>query len=128
MSVKFGARARSEENVKLNLSMKAFELAQNYTGVLGLPIKDIRPLIEEIFRKLGHGTPKDVAPAEMQLRELVQVLSTQVEELQQQNQELAKQAKPQGGSTEKRGPKPKRRSAGSGGASSDSLSTAARRT
>jgi hypothetical protein len=128
MSVKFGPRARSEENVKLNLSMKAFELAQNYTGVLGLPIKDIRPLIEEIFRKLGHGTPKDVAPAEMQLRELVQHLSTQVEELQQENQELAKQSSQQGGSTEKRGPKSKRRSAGSGGASSDSLSTAARRT
>lgn len=127
MSVKFGPRARSEENVKLNLSMKAFELAQNYTGVLGLPIKDIRPLIEEIFRKLGHGTPKDVAPAEMQLRELVQILSTQVEELQEQNQALAKEASANQGPTEKKGPKPKRRSSGSGRTTSDSLNTAARR-
>ena len=134
LDIKFGPRALREENVKLSLLQKTFELAQNYTGPLGLPIHDLRPIIEEIFRKLGMGTLREVAPEAMQMRQLVEILSEQIEELQEENQALAKQAgaankpaQPKSGGKKKPGPKPKNRSGGSNRTTSDSMNSAVRR-
>lgn len=130
VEVKFGTRVLREDAVRTKQTQMAIELAQNYTGPMGLPIYDLRPMYNELFRNLGMGAPQEVAPEEMQMRQLVEQL---VQELEQAREEAAqahaegkREAMQKQAGAGKPGPDGKRKSQGSA-PKRDTINSGARR-
>ncbi len=93
VEVKFGTRVLREDAVRIKQVQAAIEIAQQYTGPMGLPILDMRPMFNELFRNLGMGAPQEVAPAEMQMRQLVDTLVQEIEQLKQEAAEAHAEGK-----------------------------------
>lgn len=82
VEVTFGARAQAKETVDRKQLMEAITLLSSQIDpTTQQPKYDVTPLVNELHRSLGLGTPKNIGLNEAKLRQLVMALLAEVQRL-----------------------------------------------